>query len=241
MSGSSHQILLCANPLFEGARTGHGTAPEPSLPLPAPIQLEIPGGVWALGIDEETTPRLTPCPGDGGGGPRATGVFVVEPIVTDSGPRLLLLTPPDRSARVNGAPVPCVGLLNDGDQVLLDGLASLHVAFVRRLLRQPAETRHTARPCVVCRGQIVEGQEIYVCACEAVMHCESSEGKGGSVAHPLVASPALVSPALDPVIGPEGDPAGEPLNCASMLPECPACKRAIEWRATGSPHSGGGS
>jgi hypothetical protein len=155
-----------------------------------------------------------------GGGPRTAGTFVVEQIVTESGPHLLVLTPPGRSARVNGAPLPRVGLLRDGDQVLLDGVVSLQVAVVRRFFRQAAERQHTTRPCVVCRGRIVEGREIYLCACEAVMHCESPESSEGSADFLLLGS------------------TDERLNCAAMLPGCPVCQRSIEWPAAEAPRPG---
>ncbi len=217
MEEGSHQILLCATPLFPAWRDEHDTASEPVLPLPATLATEVPAGVWALRLNAEAAPELSPLRSGGREEPSPIEAFVVEPVVIGGGPELLLLTPSGSSARVNGEPLPCVGLLRDGDQALIDGLTSLTVAVVRRSARRFAEPQHTAVPCVICRGPIVEGREIYVCACGALMHRDSPEGEDG------------------PYRPPSEGAMGERTDCASMLSACPVCNRAIERVAGCSP------
>jgi hypothetical protein len=220
MSGTSHQFLLWLDPLFDRARTRRDTTMASALPLPAPLRIEVPAGPSTLDTNEDAQLLLSPLEIGSSRPQSAPGKFVIEQIQTPSGPYLLLLTPFGRAARANGAPMPRVGLLKDGDQVLLDGVVSLQVGLVRRFLRRTAEARHTARSCVICRGRIVEGREIYVCDCEAVMHCD-----------PIEPGEETARSAL-------GDSQDDRLNCAALPSGCPVCKRPIEWRDAESVPAG---
>ncbi len=132
---------------------------------------------------------------------RADADIVLE--VVDAGARPLVLVQQSPGCggapRVNGTPMPPLGFLRSGDQMLICGRL-LHVASFTRPPVAPVTANMIGRECPLCRGPVGDRDEVYVCPCGwGPVHWRSEPGEDGS----------------------------DVLECATLLRECAACKRPM--------------
>lgn len=123
--------------------------------------------------------------------------------VVDAGARSLVLVQQSPECggapRVNGTPMPPLGFVRSGDQMLVRGRL-LHVASFTRPPVAPATAEMVGRECPLCRGPVGARDEVYVCPCGwGPVHWSSEPGEDG----------------------------GDALECATLLRECAACKRPM--------------
>ncbi len=132
---------------------------------------------------------------------RGDAKMVLE--VVDAGPQPLVLVQQspacEGAPRVNGTPMPPLGFLRSGDQMLVRGRL-LHVASFTKPPVAPATAKMVGRECPLCRGPVDARDEVYVCPCGwGPVHWRSEPGEDGS----------------------------NVLECATLLRECAACKRPM--------------
>ena len=154
---------LLVESLACGARPAARTAAD--LPV-----LAVPAGVTQLAPDRDPL-ALVPAAQAGSDEP-AAGALVLEPVTVGGRARLLLLTPAGLHARLNGAAVPALALLEVGDQLQLGGRAVLHVTEYRRAGAVSPPAKLVGSPCGVCRLPLTAETTVHICRCGLPLHLE---------------------------------------------------------------------
>ena len=162
----------------------------------APLEaLELDRALRYLRVDPDGVPELL--------APPVRGDLDLALQVVDASARPAVLvqqSPASADApRVNGAPMPPLGFLRSGDQLLVGGRL-LHVASYIQPPVAPATAELVGCECPLCRGPVDAADEVYVCPCGwGPVHWKSGPGEDG----------------------------GDVLECATLLGECAACKRPM--------------
>ena len=108
-------------------------------------------------------------------------------------PRLLLVSPPQSGARVNGLPAPPLAILAEGDRFSFDDSCHFRLAIFHRPRLGPVPDELAGVPCPICTIPLQKGDRSLVCFCGAPMHLAEDEEREGALA------------------------------CAKMAAECPRC------------------
>jgi hypothetical protein len=154
------------------------------------LVIEVPDGVCGLRLAAGRAPATVPVSSPGAG-------LLLESVMHDAYPRLLLVNLRSAAIRHNGRVAPHALLLREGDHFGPAGGPTLELAlFHRAFVGSPPEVM-IGEECPVCRSSFSEETRLYQCA-----HC------GGGL--------HLEQGAED-----------EALRCAEMVPECPKCSRPV--------------
>jgi hypothetical protein len=131
--------------------------------------------------------------------PSMKAVFVLETVTRLHQPQLLLISPANLRARVNGQPAPRVAVLRVKDQIQVRPDYLLHVTLYNRPVIGPPPATAVGKECPICRGRLTADTTVYLCpGCATFVHCEGEE-KGG-----------------------------ERLECVHLSSNCPVCGAAVE-------------
>jgi hypothetical protein len=125
--------------------------------------------------------------------------FVIEPVCIDHQPQALLISPPGRRARVSGQISPPVVLLREKHALML-GEHLLYVTVYRRPYIGPPPVEVVGKECPFCRTTILADSRVYLCDCGVALHREVADS---------------------------AKPDKKPLECATLVSECPACDRPV--------------
>lgn len=151
-----------------------------------------------MSFDADHALRIVPAPA---GAAQAQGI-VIEPLTHRRRDVVLVVTHTGRAPRINGQPAPSIAVLNENDQLLLDGAAeplTLSCDTAPNVGPVPADS--VGRACPFCRVVFAPGTRVYLCACGQALHLE------------------------DPAAGEDR------LECATLAVECPSCGRPINLAA----------
>ena len=113
----------------------------------------------------------------------------------------LLVTGP-QPFQVNGRHNAHIHCLQDGDVVQLNGRTLQVALHVSSTIGKPSK-EHAEKKCPICQGRVGDsGSDVYICAfCDAVMHCDRSEGGRNCVLGtecPVCRSPVMLEGYLNP-------------------------------------------
>jgi hypothetical protein len=108
--------------------------------------------------------------------PPSEAPFVIEPVFIEHQPQMILISPPNRRARVNGTFAPRAALVREKDVIHLDDGPALHVTVYNRPRVEPVSNGLAGKDCPVCRTTL--SGTVYVCPCGTSIHVRS-EAKPG--------------------------------------------------------------
>ena len=187
-----HLLLECVGPGSEKERTASRGGAEAISIDPLVIQ----SGVNYLVQERGKRPRLlSRAP------KRKDGMFALEQVTRNGTPYLLLVSPGERRAWVNGNVVPSIKLLAEGDEVLFDrhGEFVVHVTVFDQVYIGAVPEHEVGRECRFCRTAFVPDARVYIChSCGKALHLEADE-----------------------------KPEEERLQCALLCSVCPSCQAPI--------------
>jgi len=107
----------------------------------------------------------------------------LEPLLSrPADPRLLLVSPPGATLRVNGAPAPRLTLLSEGDRFHFDAGPLISVSVFYRPQLGPVPSNLVGTPCAVCSLALAAGDRCLVCSCSTPMHAAEDESQPGALA-----------------------------------------------------------
>lgn len=172
--------------LFLVAEPVDGSPPE-AIELP-------PGGSWFAGG------LRRPLPADAGRGAPA-GSVLLESLVREQGPRVLLVNPGGINVRVNDRLAPPLILLKERDRLSISFGPAYEVDVFNQPCVGPVPAEFVGQICPVCRGAFRAGQRVLQCPhCRRPMHLEE---------------------------GPED----EALKCAPTITDCLSCGHPVRLAA----------
>lgn len=175
-----------------GLRTGLVAEPVEGLPLEV---VELPAGASWFG-GGGVRPVLAEA---GGGGP--AGSVLLEPLLREGGPRILVVNAHGIAVRVNDRVAPPVVLLKEGDRLSVSFGTIYEVDLFSEPSIGPVPAEFVGRCCHVCHVSFGPDQRVFMCP-----HCR----------YPLHL---------------EDGPDDEVLKCAALVASCPACERPIRLAA----------
>jgi len=155
---------------------GEITASEQASDAPSP---EIASSQSGDGAHPDRTPLFEPLKGRG------------------PAPRLLVVSPPGHTTRINGMPAPRVSLLSVNDRVQFDESPTFHVAIYHRPVIGCVPPELVGARCPVCTIPLTALDQCLVCSCGAALHA-SVEAQPGTT-----------------------------LDCAGLATECPRCQQKV--------------
>lgn len=91
-------------------------------------------------------------------------------------PRLLLISPPEIRARVNGQIATRIVVLKEKDQFQFDADWVFHVTLFNRPRVGDPPAQRVGQPCSVCRVPLDAQSKAFTCACGQIFHCDDSGG-----------------------------------------------------------------
>ncbi len=187
-----HLLLECVGRGSENERTARRGAAEAISIDPLVVQ----SGVNYLVQERGKRPRLlSRAP------KKREGLFALQQVTQNGTPCLLLLSPGERHAFVNGRIVPSMTFLADKDEVQFDkhGEFLVHVAVFNQIYIGAAPEQEVGRDCRFCRTAFLRGSRVYLCPqCGKALHLEEDE-----------------------------KPEDERLQCAQLCSVCPTCEAPI--------------
>ena len=187
-----HLLLECVRSGAENENASHSGAAGPVSLEP----LVIKRGVNYLAQERGKRPRLI------SRAPKIKeSLFTLQQVTQNGVPCLLLLSPGERQAWVNGTVAASITLLSDRDEVLFDkhGEFLVHVAVFNQIYIGPPSVEEVGRDCRFCRTAFLPDSRVYVCpSCGKALHLEGNE-----------------------------KPEEERLQCALLCSVCPTCEAPI--------------
>lgn len=155
--------------------------PEPISPDAFPVDFHGQGSALrfeTLALPPDEPAVVCPGPGDAltitsGKDHKQDALLVMESTRPPTGQavRTIVLTPPCRRTRINGAAAPRVAVVKQGDEISFDDAPTIHVSILEKPFVGPAPAESNGLICPVDKAAIQPGQRVWQCPhCLSVVH-----------------------------------------------------------------------